>query len=318
MDDLKNLQSPVTPEMPDEMGQQGMTDTPQAGGADGRPGAETPEGMGQAPDQGAAEIPDGMDMGSQDMAQQDIDMPTVLFKDLADIKLKSKVESISKTNGEKSIGIQFVKAPDANTVEVVNNIKDKLTKLEKDYGITAVSTFDQGEPIKESINVMLEKAIFGIIFAVIVILLFLRNIRTTIISIVSIPLSLLMAMFLLHQMDISLNILTLGALTVAIGRVIDDSIVVMENIFRRMSLEDEALKGKEVNQRSNKTNVYSDFLFNHCNNRCVLANCISRWHGWRIIPAICISNRLRIRCITACGGNSSANACTLTIQKAAG
>src|SRR5699024_6534423 len=100
--------------------------------------------------------------------------------------------------------------------------------------------------------VMLEKAIFGIIFAVIVILLFLRNIRTTIISVVSIPLSLLIAMFLLHQMDISLNILTLGALTVAIGRVIDDSIVVMENIYRRMSHEDEELRGKELIREATK------------------------------------------------------------------
>jgi len=118
--------------------------------------------------------------------------------------------------------------------------------MEKEYSFTAVSTFDQGKPIEDSVNMMLEKAIFGIIFAVIVILIFLRNIRTTLISVVSIPLSLLIALFLLHQMDITLNILTLSALTVAIGRVIDDSIVVMENIYRRMSLENEKLRGKEL------------------------------------------------------------------------
>src|SRR5699024_387650 len=98
----------------------------------------------------------------------------------------------------------------------------------------------------DSVSSMLEKALFGIIFAVIVILLFLRSFRTTLISIVSIPLSLLIALFLLNQMDISLNILTLGALTIAIGRVIDDSIVVMENIYRRMSLPGEKLSGKEL------------------------------------------------------------------------
>src|SRR5699024_1610851 len=124
--------------------------------------------------------------------------------------------------------------------------KDAFEKMETDYGFTSVVTFDQGEPIEDSVNMMLEKAIFGIVFAVIVILLFLRNFRTTLISVVSIPLSLLMALFLLHQMDITLNILTLGALTVAIGRVIDDSIVVMENIYRRMSLGSEKLRGKAL------------------------------------------------------------------------
>lgn len=83
-------------------------------------------------------------------------------------------------------------------------------------------------------------------FAVLIILLFLRNIRTTLISVISIPLSLLIAVVILNQMDITLNIMTLGAMTVAIGRVIDDSIVVIENIFRRMSLKGEKLKGKEL------------------------------------------------------------------------
>src|SRR5699024_7594966 len=144
------------------------------------------------------------------------------------------------------------KAPQANTVDVVNEVKDTMNELEEDYGFTWISTLDQAEPIEDSISVMIEKALFGILFAVIVILLFLRNFRTTLISIVSIPLSLLMALFFLKQMDVTLNILTLGALTVAIGRVIDDSIVVMENIYRRMSLEGETLRGKELIQESTR------------------------------------------------------------------
>ncbi|AQR78019.1 Transporter-like protein [Paenibacillus larvae] len=105
---------------------------------------------------------------------------------------------------------------------------------------------DQGKPIEDSVRTMLDKAVFGALFAVIIILLFLRNIRTTLISIVSIPLSLLIAVLVLKQMDISLNIMTLGAMTVAIGRIVDDSIVVIENIYRRMSLTSERLKGKEL------------------------------------------------------------------------
>lgn len=239
LDDFKNLQIPVTPEMPDA-GADLMDPKAQAGA-----GAmdEIPDGAGEGMPNAAEGIPDALpEEAAGDQAAM-MELPTVPLKDLAKIKVEKNAESISKTNGKEAIGIQFTKAPEANTVDVVNEIKDQTEKLEKDFNLTAVSTFDQGEPIEDSINTMLEKAIFGIIFAVIVILLFLRNIRTTIISVVSIPLSLLMAMFFMHQMDISLNILTLGALTVAIGRVIDDSIVVMENIYRRMSLPDEKLHG---------------------------------------------------------------------------
>ena len=120
-----------------------------------------------------------------------------------------------------------------------------MNQFEKDLGLTVIPTFDQAEPIEEAVSTMLDKALFGILFAVIIILLFLRSIKTILISIVSIPMSLLME-FLLHQMDITLNLLTLGALTVAIGRVIDDSIVVMENIYRRMALPEEKLLGKDL------------------------------------------------------------------------
>jgi acrB/acrD/acrF family protein len=93
---------------------------------------------------------------------------------------------------------------------------------------------------------MVEKAALGTIVAIIVILLFLRNIKTTAISIVSIPMSILIALIALKLSNVSLNILTLGALTVAIGRVIDDSIVVVENIFRRLSDPNEKLKGENL------------------------------------------------------------------------
>ena len=90
------------------------------------------------------------------------------------------------------------------------------------------------------------KSALGTIVAIIVILLFLRNIRTTAISIVSIPLSILIALIALKLSDVSLNILTLGALTIAISRVIDDSIVVVENIYRRLSDPKEELSGNNL------------------------------------------------------------------------
>lgn len=174
-------------------------------------------------------------------------LPTVKLGELATIEVVGNSESISRTNGKESIGIQIVKANDANTVDVVNGVKDKTEELKAQYkGIDLTVLLDQGKPIEDSVNTMLSKAVFGALFAVIIILVFLRNIRSTIISIISIPLSLLIAVLCLRQMDITLNMMTLGAMTVAIGRVVDDSIVVIENIYRRLSLSGEKLKGREL------------------------------------------------------------------------
>ncbi|MBO1911012.1 efflux RND transporter permease subunit, partial [Microvirga sp. 3-52] len=139
------------------------------------------------------------------------------------------------------------KSQQANTVDVVNAVKEHVEQFEKENkGVTISTTLDQGEPIEDSVNTMLSKALFGALFAVLIIMLFLRNFKSTIIAIVSIPMSLLIAIILLNLMDITLNMMTLGAMTVAIGRVIDDSIVVVENIFRRMNLATEKLKGRAL------------------------------------------------------------------------
>ncbi|MFF2752334.1 efflux RND transporter permease subunit [Psychrobacillus sp. NPDC058041] len=180
-------------------------------------------------------------------------MSSVTLKEIAKINFIGKAESISRTNGQEAIAIQIVKAQDANTVEVVNAVKDMIPELNKDFdGIDIKVTLDQGEPIEASVDTMINKALFGALFAVLVILLFLRNFKSTIISIISIPLSILIAFILLNQMDITLNMMTLGAMTVAIARVIDDSIVVVENIYRRMSLPSEKLKGRDLIREATK------------------------------------------------------------------
>lgn len=198
----------------------------------------------------------GQGMTAQTPAQTDPNasgIPTVTLEEIADIKEVGKAESISRTNGKEAIALQIVKAADANTVDVVNAVKDEVKDFEKKYdNLEFISTFDQGAPIEESVNTMLSKAAFGALFAIVIIMLFLRNIRTTLISVISIPLSLLIAILLLNQMDITLNIMTLGAMTVAIGRVVDDSIVVIENIYRRMSLADEKLTGKDLIREATK------------------------------------------------------------------
>jgi len=229
LDDLKALSIPVIPNVP-------MTGAP-GGMSAGTPNMAQGSLPGAVPETAAPATPPPAIGG----------LPTVQLSDIATIEVVGHASSISRTNGMDSIGILVTKAADANTVDVVNRIKDHLTELEKQSpGLAITTIFDQGKPIEQSVNTMLSKAMLGSLFAIIIIMLFLRNIRSTLIAVVSIPLSILIAMLVLHQMDISLNIMTLGAMTVAIGRVVDDSIVVIENVYRRLSLSTEQLKGKEL------------------------------------------------------------------------
>jgi multidrug efflux pump subunit AcrB len=173
--------------------------------------------------------------------------PFVKLSDIAEVELVGKVQSVSRTNGDDAIAIQIVKEQQANTVDVVNEVKALIKEEKKKVdGLVIDVSLDQGEPIEESVTTMIEKALFGGLIAVLIILLFLRDFKSTIISIVSIPVSIFMALLLLNWMDITLNIMTLGAITVAIGRVIDDSIVVVENIYRRLHLREEKLTGRAL------------------------------------------------------------------------
>lgn len=173
--------------------------------------------------------------------------PFIGLGDISTIEMVGKVESISRTNGKEAIAVQIVKAQDANTVHVVNEAKELSEELEETIeGLNIDITLDQGAPIEESVETMLSKALFGAGFAILIILLFLRDLKSTIISVISIPLSLFIALTVLYYVDITLNMMTLGAMTIAIGRVIDDSIVVVENIYRRIHLKTELLKGQAL------------------------------------------------------------------------
>lgn len=174
-------------------------------------------------------------------------VPFVQLSDIAEIETVGKVQSVSRTNGDDAIAIQIVKGQQDNTVDVVEEVKDLVDEEVKNIdGLVIDISLDQGEPIQESVNTMVEKALFGGLIAVLIILLFLRDFKSTIISIISIPVSVFMALLVLNWMDITLNIMTLGAVTVAIGRVIDDSIVVVENIYRRLHLKEEKLSGRAL------------------------------------------------------------------------
>ncbi|OPG94881.1 Swarming motility protein SwrC [Chryseobacterium mucoviscidosis] len=242
LDDLKNLAIPVVPS--GAGAGSGSATAPQ--GADAQAGGAA-QGSAQGADQAAGQTAGGNASVGSTAAANAPGIPTVKLSEIAKIEVIGQAESISRTDGKESIGISIVKSNDANTVDVVKAVKDKAEELQTQFKNAELTVLlDQGKPIQDSVNTMLFKAMFGALFAILIILLFLRDIRSTIISIISIPLSLLIALTALNMMDITLNMMTLGAMTVAIGRVVDDSIVVIENIYRRLTLQGEKLKGRDL------------------------------------------------------------------------
>ena len=158
--------------------------------------------------------------------------------DVADVVYEdSPVTSIARTNGKASLAVAITKTPDANTVAVSNAVQELIPDLEAALGndVTIVTTLDQAPFIQKSIKDLTTEGLLGLTFAVIIILIFLFSVKSTLITAISIPTSVLITFIGLQTADYSLNILTLGALTIAIGRVVDDSIVVIENINRHLS-----------------------------------------------------------------------------------
>ncbi|TFC29106.1 efflux RND transporter permease subunit [Cryobacterium sp. MDB1-18-2] len=156
--------------------------------------------------------------------------------DVATIVLgENPVASISRVNGQPALTIAVTKVPAANTVDVSTAVRAILPRLQDAVpGTTFTVVFDQAPFIQESINSLTQEGILGLVFAVLVILVFLLSVRATLVTAISIPTSVLITFIGLQGVGYSLNILTLGALTIAIGRVVDDSIVVIENIKRHL------------------------------------------------------------------------------------
>jgi HAE1 family hydrophobic/amphiphilic exporter-1 len=143
------------------------------------------------------------------------------------------VTSISRVDGEPALTIAITKLPAANTVDVSRGVLALLPDLEESLGGPSFTVvFDQAPYIEQSIESLAQEGLLGLAFAVLVILLFLLSVRSTLVTAISIPTSVLITFIGIQAFGYSLNILTLGALTIAIGRVVDDAIVVIENIKR--------------------------------------------------------------------------------------
>ncbi|MCT4355311.1 efflux RND transporter permease subunit [Streptomyces sp. Je 1-79] len=166
----------------------------------------------------------------------------VRLADVADVRQEeSSRVSITRTNGKASLAVMATMDNDGSAVAISEAVQDKLPDLRKDLGAGAELTVvsDQGPAVSKSISGLTTEGALGLVMAVLVILVFLASIRSTLVTAVSIPLSVVLALIVLWTRDLSLNMLTLGALTIAIGRVVDDSIVVLENIKRHLGYGEE-------------------------------------------------------------------------------
>ncbi|MFJ4538240.1 efflux RND transporter permease subunit [Streptomyces tibetensis] len=166
----------------------------------------------------------------------------VRLGDVATVKQQeATADSITRTNGKPSLSVAVTMDRDGSAVAISDAVQDKLPDLRKDLGSGATLTVvsDQGPAVSKSIKGLTTEGALGLLFAVLVILVFLASIRSTLVTAVSIPLSVVLALIVLWTRDLSLNVLTLGALTIAIGRVVDDSIVVLENIKRHLGYGEE-------------------------------------------------------------------------------
>ena len=164
--------------------------------------------------------------------------PDLTLADIATIEETKDANFISRFNGKDSLDISITKDSQSNAVTISKEIEKVTKEINEKYNQQeSVIYISSADLVENSVHTMIKEVLLGALFATIVIMLFLRNIRSTFITIVSIPLSLCFTLFLLSWSGVTLNILTLGGVAVAVGRLVDDSIVVIENIFRKMQTE---------------------------------------------------------------------------------
>ncbi|MFJ8779051.1 MULTISPECIES: efflux RND transporter permease subunit [unclassified Streptomyces] len=166
----------------------------------------------------------------------------VRLADVASVRQEqAPADSITRTDGRPSLSVAVTMDHDGSAVAISDAVQDKLSDLRGDLGSGATVTVvsDQGPAVSKAISGLTTEGALGLLFAVLVILVFLASVRSTLVTAVSIPLSVVLALIVLWTRDLSLNMLTLGALTIAIGRVVDDSIVVLENIKRHLGYGEE-------------------------------------------------------------------------------
>ena len=161
----------------------------------------------------------------------------VVLRDVAEVGQGPAPGTIvTRTNGQPSVTITVMKTADANTVDVANAVLAKAKEINGNLGngVKLDTTFTQSDFIQQSINDLRDKALIGGALAIVIVFLFLTAVRASLVTAISIPLSLLIGFLAMRAFGLTINILTLSAMSIAVGRLIDDSIVMVEVIYRRL------------------------------------------------------------------------------------
>ncbi len=161
---------------------------------------------------------------------------TVTLGDIATVAYRTPTSGglITRLDGRPAVVVGIQATSNANVVTLVQQAKAILAKLHLPPHFVVTPLQDQAKQTRDSVQSMMREAALGALFAMLVTLLFLRNWRATIVAVIAIPLSVLAAVTVMNLVGYTLNIMTLSGMAVAIGRVVDDSIVVIENLYRRI------------------------------------------------------------------------------------
>ena len=167
-----------------------------------------------------------------DMGMEGID--PICLKDVAVVMLTdNQAETYAKLNGENGIMLSFEKQSTYATAETTNNINARFRQLEEEYpGLQFVSLMNQGDYIYLIVESILSSLLLGAVFAVMVLYIFLKDLRPTVITLCSIPISVIFAVVLMYFSGVTINMISLSGLAVAVGMLVDNSVVVIENIYR--------------------------------------------------------------------------------------
>ncbi|HBD64220.1 MAG TPA: multidrug ABC transporter [Clostridiales bacterium] len=163
---------------------------------------------------------------------------TVRLQDVADVNLVNKAQSsVAKMDGKEVVQVSVMKQSDGNTVNVAKEVNKEIEKIKKEYPDLNISVFfNQAEYINFAISNLANTALMGGILAIVILLIFLRSFKTTLVIALSIPISIITTFVILYFTGITLNMMTIGGLALGIGMLVDNSIVVLENIYRNRSL----------------------------------------------------------------------------------
>lgn len=209
----------------------------------------------------------------------------VRFSDIGRAELgPADIKSYMKMNGVPMVGIVVIPQPGANHIEIANAVYDRMEKMKKDLpeDIQYNYGFDNTKFIRASINEVKQTVYEAFVLVIIIIFLFLRDWRVTLVPCIVIPVSLIGAFFVMYLAGFSINVLSMLAVVLAVGLVVDDAIVMTENIYVR--IEKECLLRRQASREPRKS--FCCNLHHHHVGCRVLPHCVHGWHDGTAVPRI--------------------------------